>query len=249
MFVNAWQAMPNGGTLVLQTENSHGQTGKSGAAPSSDRRYVKITIGDTGFGMDPETQKHIFEPFFTTKEKGRGTGLGLASAYGIIHNHRGFISLTSEKNIGTKFYIYLPATDKIIMKSESPEKSIHRGQGTILLIDDETIVTTIGVEMLESLGYQVIEANTGPEALRIYERYGHAIDLVILDIIMPGMGGNEVYHRLKSINPEIKVLLSSGYSLDDQASAIIKQGCRGFIQKPFGLQQLSGKISEILNSG
>lgn len=246
MFVNAWQAMPGGGILTLKTENTELSSKLNHLINLNAGKYVKISIEDNGIGMNDETREHIFEPFFTTKEMGRGTGLGLASAYGIIQNHHGAISVYSKKNVGTTFEIYLPATDKALEESQTHQESIQRGKETILLVDDEKVVISVGVEMLESLGYHVLVANNGQEALNIYTENQGVIDMVILDIIMPVMSGKDVFTHLKRLNPGIKVLLSSGYSLDDQAVGIMEQGCSGFIQKPFSIKQLSVKIREVI---
>ncbi|MBT8368969.1 MAG: response regulator, partial [Deltaproteobacteria bacterium] len=208
--------------------------------------YVRLTVTDTGIGMDKRTQERIFEPFFTTKKMGRGTGLGLASVYGIIKSHGGYIEIESEKEHGTTFTIFLPAHSKEIPKTIQSSETIIEGSGTILLVDDEEIVLEAGVKMLELLGYRVLKAGSGIEAVEVYKDNKDAIDLVILDMIMPGVGGGETFDKIKKINPIVKVLLSSGYSLDGKAAEILKRGCKGFMQKPFNLQKLSGKVKEIL---
>jgi PAS domain S-box-containing protein len=242
LYVNAWQAMPKGGSLFLSTENvvldeqycrHHGI--KHGA-------YLKISVTDTGTGMDEETQSRVFEPFFTTKEKGMGTGLGLASAYGIIRNHGGVINIYSEFGKGSTFTIYLPASLREVEKGRLVPKGLIAGVGTILIVDDQQIVGEVGSEMLSILGYDVLTAGSGEEALGLYRERRNDILLVVLDMIMPGMSGSETFDRLKEINPDVRVILSSGYSMDGQASEILSRGCRGFIQKPFNLQDLSRKI-------
>ena len=245
LYVNAWQAMPAGGDLYIHTENV--VVSRSNVLPyMQSGNYVKTTIADTGVGIDKETQKRIFEPFFTTKGMGRGTGLGLASVYGIIKNHGGYINVYSEKDHGTTFTIYLPASGKEIIEEQELIASLIKGTGTILLIDDEQMILEVGKELLEEMGYQVIPAPSGEKALKIYQKDHDKIDLVIMDMIMPGMGGGETFDRLKDINPEIKVLLSSGYSINGQATEILQRGCDGFIQKPFNLNQLAGTIQKIL---
>jgi CheY-like chemotaxis protein len=186
----------------------------------------------------------IFDPFFTTKSKGEGTGLGLTSVYGIIKKHGGIINVYSEKGEGTTFNIYLPASVKpeTDLSEESDHASIEGGSETVLLVDDEDIVITVGGEMLEILGYTVLIARNGQEALDIYKAEQDRIDLVILDIIMPHKGGEETFEQLKALNPDVAVLLSSGYAINGRAERILNKGCRGFIQKPFDIRRLSHKI-------
>ena len=246
LYVNAAQAMPEGGDLYLETENvvlDHTYVKPYKVEPG---KYIRISVADTGVGIDKENQKRIFEPFFTTKEMGRGTGLGLASVYGIVKNHGGYINVYSEKDQGTRFTIYLPASEKEIIEEQEPIAALTKGTGTILLIDDEEMIIDIGEELLVELGYKVLAARSGPEALDVYAKKYESIDLVIMDMIMPGMGGGEAFDRLKKINPKVKVLLSSGYSINGQASRILKRGCDGFIQKPFHMKQLSEKIHSII---
>jgi len=250
LYVNAWQAMPNGGDLYLETDNIRLDKDYIDTKPFSVKPglYVKISITDTGIGMDRKIQQRIFEPFFTTKEVGQGTGLGLASAYGIIKNHGGFITCYSEVGVGSTFNIYLPAHAKKDTQSEKVVQEAVGGTETILLIDDEKMIIEVGRRMIESLGYAVVAAGKGDEALTLYRKRHDHIDLIILDMIMPHMGGKEVFNRIKEINPKAKVLLSSGYSLNGQAQEIMAQGCNGFIQKPFDMVELSSKIREILDS-
>ncbi|MGA9479238.1 MAG: response regulator [Desulfobacterales bacterium] len=250
LYVNAWQAMPNGGDLYLETDNIRLDKDYIDTKPFSVKPglYVKISITDTGIGMDQKIQQRIFEPFFTTKEVGQGTGLGLASAYGIIKNHGGFITCYSEVGVGSTFNIYLPAHAKKDTQSVKVVEEAVGGTETILLIDDEKMIIEVGRRMIESLGYAVVAAGKGDEALTLYRKRHDHIDLIILDMIMPYMGGKEVFNRIKEINPKAKVLLSSGYSLNGQAQEIMAQGCNGFIQKPFDTVELSRKIREILDS-
>ena len=247
LYVNAWQAMSNGGDLYLKTKNVI--LNRSYAKPYKVKpgRYVKISVSDTGVGIDKETQERIFEPFFTTKEMGRGTGLGLASVYGIIKSHGGYINVYSEKERGTIFTIYLPASEKgVLTEEKGAPAALIKGTGMILLIDDEKMILDVGLELLEELGYTVLSAMSGQEAIDAYQKNQDNIDLVIMDMIMPGMGGGETFDRLKEINPEVKVLLSSGYSINGQATKILRRGCDGFIQKPFNMNQLAKKVQKIL---
>ena len=202
--------------------------------------------------MNKDTLERIFDPFFTTKEMGRGTGLGLASAYGIVKNHGGMIEARSNPGIGTTFDVYLPALERPWTEEVNERPGIEsaealRGTETVLLVDDEEMILQVAQELLEHLGYRVLTSREGVEALEQYEHRKDRIDLVILDLIMPGMSGSQTFDGLKQINPNVKVLLSSGYSVDSQASAILLQGGKGFIQKPFDEVKLSRKIREILD--
>ncbi len=249
LYVNAWQAMPDGGNLYLKTENVVLGAEFINSQPYKVEHgdYIKIIVTDTGIGIDKETQTRIFEPFFTTKEMGRGTGLGLASVYGVIKNHGGCINVYSEIAQGTAFTIYLPASRKAVKQApQTVTPTVVTGTGTILLIDDEKMIIAVGHELLEELGYDVLTAQSGQEAIELYRQNADRIDLVIMDMIMPGMGGGETFDRLKAINSNVKVLLSSGYSINGQASEILERGCDGFIQKPFNINQLSEKIQGII---
>ena len=249
LYVNAWQAMPGGGDLYLETENVVLDADYVRPHQMEPGNYVKASVTDTGVGMGEKTMERIFEPFFTTKEMGRGTGLGLASVYGIIKNHGGFITIYSEKGKGSTFNIFLPATSlKGIEESlESEEQyEMHEGEGSVLLVDDEDMIVDVGQELLETLGYDVFVARNGKEAIEVCREKKDGIDLVLLDMIMPEMSGGETYDRLKAINPEIKVLLSSGYSINGEATEILERGCNGFIQKPFSIKELYRQIRKIL---
>jgi len=248
LFVNASQAMPKGGDLYIHTENT--ALDKAYVKPHlvQPGKFVKISITDTGCGMDETVLQKVFDPFFTTREVGQGTGLGLASSYGIIKNHNGFINVYSEKGIGSTFSIYLPTTKKHVVDAIKPQAKIIKGTGTILFIDDEERILKTSKEMLEALGYTVLFATEGKGGIETYQDNNKDIDLVILDMILPGMDGNEIYDQLKGISPDVKVLLSSGYSQNGQAAEILDKGCNGFIQKPFTLEQISQKIYDILNT-
>ena len=245
LYVNAWQAMSPGGDLYLKTRNVMLDSNYVKPYKVEPGKYVEISVSDTGVGIDRKTRERIFEPFFTTKEMGRGTGLGLASVYGIIKSHGGYIDVSSEKEKGTTFTLYLPASENEAVQEKAVPAEMLKGTGTILLIDDEKMILDVGRELLEELGYTVLSALSGREALDIFQKNSDKIDLVIMDMIMPGMGGGETFDRLRTINPNIKVLLSSGYSVNGQASKILHRGCDGFIQKPFNLNQLAEKIGKI----
>jgi signal transduction histidine kinase len=246
LYVNAWQAMPGGGDLYIQTENITLDENYTKPFEVKPGKYVKISVTDTGVGMDEATRQRIFEPFFTTKEMGRGTGLGLATVYGIIKNHEGFINVYSEKGKGTTFNIYFPASEKEIIEEKELAKEVIKGTETVLLVDDENVIIYAVELLLKEMGYKTFIATSGKETIKIYKKNKDKIDVVILDMIMPDMGGGETYDRLKEINPDIKVLLSSGYSIDGQATEILERGCNGFIQKPYRRKELSQKIREIL---
>ncbi|MBW1846848.1 MAG: PAS domain S-box protein, partial [Deltaproteobacteria bacterium] len=247
LFINASQAMPKGGDIYIETENVMLDEVYVKPYLVDPGKFVKISVSDTGVGMDEETMQKIFDPFFTTKDEGKETGLGLASAYGIINNHNGIINVYSEKGVGTTFNIYLQVTDKKVVDYSKPQEKIIKGSETILFIDDEQRIIDAGKEMLEIIGYKVLLAASGKAAIETYRKNGKIIDLVILDMILPEMDGSKIYDRLKDINPNVKVLLSSGFTQNGQATEILDKGCNGFIQKPFTLEQLSQKISEILN--
>lgn len=248
LYVNAWQAMPEGGDIHIQTGNV--VLGEEYIKPFKipPGKYVKVSVTDTGLGMDAATREKIFEPFYSTKKPGQGSGLGLASIYGIIKNHGGFINIHSEKGEGSTFNIYLPASQNEIMVDAplSEHHPIQIGRETILLVDDEKMVLEVGQAMLEKIGYRTITAGSGQEAINLYEQQKDEIDLVILDLIMPGMGGGETYDRLKAIDGDAGVIISSGYSINGRTQEILDRGCRHFIQKPFSMEELSRKVREAL---
>ncbi|MEE9402721.1 MAG: PAS domain S-box protein, partial [Desulfobacteria bacterium] len=246
LFVNASDAMPGGGDLILKTMNVTHEDMKGKLYDPKPGNYVLLVATDTGIGMDKETIERIFDPFFTTKEMGRGTGLGLASAYGIMKAHGGYIDVDSRKGQGTTFSIYLPASEKKIEEVVRHTDRLIRGSETVLLVDDEDTIREVGQELLEAMGYRVLMASDGKEAIELYKKDRNDIDMVLLDMVMPNMGGGDAYDRIKEINPDIKVLLSSGFSIDGEATQILERGCNGFIQKPFTMKELSTKIRGIL---
>jgi PAS domain S-box-containing protein len=245
--VNAADAMPAGGDIIIRTMNATDRDMMSKLYKPKPGKYVLLTVADTGSGMDRKTTERIFEPFFTTKEMGRGTGLGLASVYGTIKAHHGYIDVESKQGSGTTFSIYLPACEKEVSNTVKPADRIVKGAETVLLADDEEFVRQVSERLLESLGYQVLLARDGKEAVELYKKKREDIDLVLLDIVMPNMGGSEAYDRMKEVNPDIKVLLLSGHTLDAQATDMLERGCDAFIQKPFNMNKLSGKIREVLD--
>jgi two-component system, cell cycle sensor histidine kinase and response regulator CckA len=247
---NAADAMPEGGRLVLETRNTSLDEEfcrrHLGARPGN---YVLLTVTDTGLGMDQETVQHIFEPFFTTKEIGKGTGLGLASVYGIVKSHGGYILCESEPGQGTTFKIYLPA----VQEKEAPaEKGVEEtplkgGSETILVVDDEASVRELAVQILRRYGYQVVSVDCGEAALETFRTRPGRIDLVLLDLGMPGMGGLNCLRGLLEINASVRVLIASGYSVDGSVQGCLSSGAAGYIGKPYRLMDLLAKVREVLD--
>ena len=253
LYVNAWHAMSSGGRLTVSTANvvlDNAFVKPHNLTPGS---YLKISVADTGVGMDEKNIQRIFEPFYTTRPMGEGTGLGLASVFGIIKKHKGIVTVDSQVGKGTTLSIYLPAA-RILQRPREKDKPRtigsgkppEKGSGTILVVDDEEYILNADKAMLNELGYEVLLANGGKEALRVFDENKDRIKLLILDLVMPDMGGEIVYDRIKSSRPDVRVILSSGYSIEGQAESILKKGCDGFIQKPYNLNQLAQKIKEIL---
>jgi nitrogen-specific signal transduction histidine kinase/CheY-like chemotaxis protein len=247
LLVNAWQAMPQGGSIFIKTENielSKSAVQPHGVAPG---RYVRVSVRDTGIGMDESVRERVFDPFFTTKERGRGTGLGLAAAYGIMKNHGGFIAVVSEKDRGSTFSICIPVSNKTVTVEKEPALGVVQGRGVILLVDDEQVILDVGTELLRELGYDVLVCRSGVEAVDVFNENRERVSLIILDMIMPDMNGGETFDRIRNIEDSAKILLSSGYSLGGEAQDIMEKGCNGFIQKPFNLEILSQKIHDIID--
>ncbi len=247
LYLNAWQAMGHRGTIRVKTENAVLDADFVRPYEAVAGKYVRISVGDTGRGMDKDTQKRVFEPFFTTKSMGKGTGMGLASAFGILKNHNGIIRFDSTLGKGTMFYIYLPASDRPAEIDTTPVENVRRGNETILVVDDEDYILETCEAMLMKLGYNTILAHSGAEAVEIFRRDNGSIDLIILDMVMPGMDGLTAYDHLKEIKPDVKVILSSGYSLTGVVKKILDKGCDEYIQKPFSLSQISRITRELLD--
>jgi two-component system cell cycle sensor histidine kinase/response regulator CckA len=251
LVINARDAMPQGGNLTIETSNVYlDKEFTKKHVPSRVGSYVLLSVTDTGEGMNVETREHIFEPFYTTKELGKGTGLGLATVYGIIKQSGGYIWVYSEVGKGTTFKIYLPrvnAETEIIAEVSAPEK-IDRGSETVLLVEDEEMVRHMSRQMLETCGYTVIEAGNGIEALSRCESLDQKVDLLMTDVVMPTMGGRELAERITQYYPDIRVLFTSGYTDD----AIIRQGMlteeMNFIQKPFTYEMLAKKVRNSLDA-
>lgn len=248
LIINARDAMPDGGDLIFKTENEYlDEKYRKKNSEHEPGDYVKISVADSGIGMPKEVKDKIFEPFYTTKGTEKGTGLGLATVYGIVQNHKGYIECDSESGKGTTFIIYLPVSGKKIVKSKKDLKVVE-GDATILVVEDEEHLRMLAVELLEELGYTVIEAENGKKAVEICKKSKDKINLILLDMIMPVMPGRETYYEIRRINPDMKVLLMSGFSQDEKASDLLNEGACGFIQKPFRLHDLSKVISEALSS-
>jgi len=245
--VNARDAMPEGGVVTFTTANVELDSGYCGSSAFTitPGPYIEIAVSDTGSGMTKEIIQHVFEPFFTTKGIGKGTGLGLAAVYGTVTDHHGCINIYSEPGIGTSFKLYLPLSGEKKAEVTCREELIH-GSGGVLLVDDEEILRDVGKALLEGLGYQVYLAEDGEQALETYAREKGSISLVILDMLMPRMGGKETLMRLMESYPDIRVLISSGFNQEGTVDELIKIGAKGFLQKPYLCQELCKAVAEAL---
>jgi CheY-like chemotaxis protein len=222
-----------------------------GAKPG---RYVQTTVSDTGVGMDAETASRVFEPFFTTKETGKGTGLGLSSVYGIVKRHQGFIYCHSRRGEGASFRILLPALEETRRPSRPPAEAAEAegpasGGGTILLVDDEETLRTVGSRLLESAGYRVLTAASGEEAVELYRREGSGVDLVLMDLNMPGMGGRQAMDEIAALDPRAKVLVTTGYSDQPQVRDAASATGGGYLAKPFRRSELLSAVRRVLDGG
>ncbi len=252
--VNASDAMPNGGVLKIKTGfvdlDRLDKDTKVGryfrGADLQEKEYVVLEISDTGCGMDEQTKRRIFEPFFTTKDVGKGTGLGLAMVYGIVKNHKGNIHVESKLGEGTVFTICLPAGGKVEVEEEIDLAEPAKGTGTILVVDDEEIIRNMLTEILQKLGYRILLACDGKEGVDVFEKNCQDIDLVILDMNMPIMDGRETFKKIKEIDPDVRALLTTGFSMTKGTQDILDEGFVGYITKPFTINQLSEKIREIM---
>jgi signal transduction histidine kinase/CheY-like chemotaxis protein len=246
--VNARDAMPQGGVLTIELANAElDETYTRGHPPVVPGPHVVLSVTDTGHGMDPETQSRIFEPFFTTKEPGKGTGLGLATVYGIVKQSEGFIWVYSEPGRGSTFKIYLPRVDQPAepLSPRAGAAAVH-GSETVLLVEDEPSLRSLLRELLESFGYSVLEAGQGGDALRVAAEHPGTIDLLLSDMVMPQMTGNELAQRLAQVRPSTKVLFMSGYAAGVAPQHQIPNGA-AYIEKPFTADALAGAIREVLD--
>ena len=248
--VNAKDAMPEGGRFIVETANVTLDENYCMIHPEArPDEYTQLTVSDTGHGMNKKTLEHIFEPFYTTKETGKGTGLGLATVYGIVKSHKGHITCHSELGEGTTFKIYFPAieSEEKIVRTQEPLAAARGGEETILLVDDEEPIRILGSQILEEFGYTVLTAADGESALQLYQEEHQRIALVILDLIMPGMGGKRCLGELLKVNPEARVAIASGYSPDGPTREILKNGAKGFVSKPYDMRQMLNVVREVLD--
>lgn len=248
--MNARDAMPDGGVLTIETSNvflnEEFARVHIGAKPGA---YVIMSISDTGHGMDKETLGRIYEPFYTTKEVGKGTGLGLAMVYGVVTQHDGQVRCYSEPGHGTTFRIYLPAlvAEKDQLETAKHEAMPKGGTETILLVDDGELLRDLGKTMLEESGYKVLTAAGGTEALDLYRREKERISLVILDLVMPEMGGKQCLEELLKIDPKVRVLIASGFVADSQITQALEMGARGSLDKPYKMKEMLQAVREVLD--
>jgi CheY-like chemotaxis protein len=247
--VNARDAMPEGGRLRIGTKNvtlDEEYCRMHLGVKAGD--YVLLSVTDTGYGMNQEILGHLFEPFYTTKGVGRGTGLGLSMVYGIVRSHDGYIFCDSVPGKGTTFEIYLPVIEQRPGMEESKEERIPRGgKETILLIDDEEFIRHLGNQILRQFGYIVLTASDGESGLELYQKEKGKIDLVILDLIMPGMGGRRCLEELLRMNPKVKVVIASGYSVDGHTKEALEAGAKNFVSKPYAIRQMLKVVREVLD--
>ena len=249
--INASDAMTEGGHIIFETDTCDLGKAACDELPFEllPGPYLHISVIDSGGGIQDDVLKHIFEPFFTTKELGKGTGMGLAAVYGTVKQHGGAISVSSKKDKGTTFDIYFPLEEETVQEKRSKKGfTVAPRNARILLVEDEEVIRNLATDMLNSFGYMVETREDGLVGVEYYSKHWQEIDLVILDLIMPGMSGPEAYYAMKDINPQIKTLISSGYSIDGIAQKLLDDGAQDFIQKPFQLAELSAKIAGVLES-
>jgi len=248
--VNARDAMPDGGKLIIETRNAEVTDDQARKRPSvTQGDYVVLAVTDTGLGMDAETQSRIFEPFFTTKVQGKGTGLGLATVYGIVKQSGGWIWVYSEPKLGTTFKVYLPRVDEPVepRRTENLNQQPEGGSETILLVEDQDHIRNLVADFLSVSGYQVLEASNGVEALRVVETQKGVIDLLVTDVVMPKMGGLELADRAAIHRPQMKVIYVSGFSEYGASFENVQQVHHFFLQKPFSMKVLGRRVREVLD--
>jgi signal transduction histidine kinase/ActR/RegA family two-component response regulator len=248
--LNADDAMPDGGDLVFRTDIVELQDTAMMAFNPPAGSYIHIQISDTGTGMDEETRQRIFEPFFTTKEAGKGTGMGLASVYGAVEKQKGTITMESTVGKGTTFSIYLPLSGASILTGVSAKsREAERGTGRILLVDDDRAIRRFAEIALDNLGYDVTTATNGKEAVSIFEKDWQEIDAVLLDISMPEMDGPAAFYAMRKINPEVKVILCTGYDTTSKAQKFLAEGVKAFLEKPYARAEMAEKLAHVLSAG
>jgi two-component system cell cycle sensor histidine kinase/response regulator CckA len=248
--LNARDAMPDGGTLRIETSNVVVDEEYRRRRPElTHGGYVLLSVGDTGQGMDECTREKVFDPFFTTKEVGKGTGLGLAMAYGIVRNHGGVIACSSNPGLGTTFEIFFPAVELVEKKEDSLSgvKPANGGIESILLVDDDESLRELGMEILEAQGYYVASAPDGESAVKVYQERNGRFDLVVLDLVMPGMGGARCLEKLLEMNPEAKIVIASGYPVGCETEDVTPHGARAFLQKPYNIQEMLHAVRRVLD--
>jgi len=241
--VNARDAMPDGGVLTLETRNvTLDEKYARMVLDAQPGRYVHLSVSDTGCGMSPEVQARLFEPFFTTKEVGEGTGLGLSVVYGVVKGHGGFINVYSQEGRGSTFHAYLPAIEGTVEEREVEGLEWPSGTETILVVDDEEGVRALGQAVLELCGYTVLMAEDGVQGLEVYQTHRGEIALVVLDVIMPKLDGLECLRRLREMDPQVKVLISTGYTARGLAQELMAEGALGVVEKPFRIQDFAAAV-------
>ena len=242
--------MPEGGSLIIETANVYlDQDYCRTHIDASPGSHAMLSITDTGIGMDARTREHIFEPFFTTRETGKGTGLGLAMVYGIVKNHNGHIDCRSEPGRGTTFTVYFPAAKGLETRTDAPAapSRIKGGSESILVVDDDQDVRRLGCEILERFGYRVHEADNGESGLRRHRELAGRVDLILLDLNMPGMGGKRCLEKIRKVDPTIPVLIASGYSPDGETQADLDKLAQGFVPKPYEIRVLLTTVRNTLD--
>jgi CheY-like chemotaxis protein len=248
--VNARDAMPKGGILSIEAKTVPLETLIQQFPEADSDKYVAIRVSDTGIGMDEATRSRIFDPFFTTKELGQGTGLGLSVVYGVIQEHHGFISVESTVGRGTTFSLYLPIPQEEKKTQEIKNiriEELEGGSETILFAEDEELLREVVQSILESNGYKVLIATDGREAVEIYKKNFKNISLVLTDIGLPKLTGIDAYAMIKEVNPDVKVIFASGFISLDTRSELLKEGVKGFIQKPYSISEVLQIVREVLN--
>ncbi len=244
--LNARDAMPNGGSLTIHTGTEEIEKNSDPLSSREKAKYVVLSLKDTGVGMDYKTMQKAFEPFYTTKNNGKNSGLGLSTVYGIVKQMDGFIKVDSKIGKGTEFRIYLPVSGKPVAEIEQEYDTDIAGNEVILVIDDDNSVRNLATDILHKFGYKVLLAENGMQAIAQYKKHWQEIGLVILDIVMPKMSGEETFKHLKQINPDVKVLLTSGYNLNSKMQKFLDQGAHEFLQKPYHFYALLAKMRKIL---